>query len=77
MHVPTPTAQEEPNPNRTIGIHFHIRWKESGSLDWEVFFTPQEAKSRAGELARPGEGFAVEQFDKTCPRCGELRKPAK
>jgi hypothetical protein len=49
--------------------HFHIRWDGVERLDWEPFETPEQAESRAKELARPGEPFAIEEHGKTCKRC--------
>jgi hypothetical protein len=55
--------------------HYHIRWSES-KLDWEFFNTPEEAEAAATQLARPGETYAVEQFDDDCPRCRDMRDAA-
>jgi hypothetical protein len=52
-------------------MHFHIRWTGVARLDWEPFGAREEAESRAKELVRPGELFAVEKYDETCKRCAE------
>jgi hypothetical protein len=46
--------------------HFHIHWVGK-DLDWECFDTIEEARMRAGELARPGEIFAIEEVSMNCP----------
>jgi hypothetical protein len=55
-------------------MHFHIHWTGStgSKLDWEAFQTREEAIAQATVLARPGETYAIEQFDGTCPRCTSL-----
>ncbi|HZP32426.1 MAG TPA: hypothetical protein VFB23_03600 [Candidatus Acidoferrales bacterium] len=49
-------------------MHYHIRWSET-NLDWEAFTTRAEAEALARELARAGEEFTIEEFDRNCPRC--------
>lgn len=46
--------------------HFHIHWAGK-DLDWECFDTREEARMRAGELARPGESFTIEEVSMNCP----------
>ena len=51
--------------------HYHIRWSGKAMLDWECFSTHEDARARAKLLARPGEGYAIEEHDGACPRCLE------
>jgi hypothetical protein len=46
--------------------HFHIHWVGK-DMDWECFDTREEARRRAGELARPGEIFTIEEVSMNCP----------
>jgi len=47
--------------------HFHIRWIDKESLDWECFATQHEASERAQELALDGEAFTIEEVQAKCP----------
>ena len=55
--------------------HYHIRWYDKAILDWECFSTPEDATARAKLLAHSGEGYAVEEHDRTCQRCEKMMKP--
>jgi len=48
--------------------HYHIHWL-NGKVDWERHDTRAEAEQSAARLSRPGEQYAIEQFDKTCVHC--------
>jgi hypothetical protein len=61
--------------NHTQLPHYHIRWHGKALLDWERFSTHEDATARAKQLAHPGEGYALEEHDETCPRCQEVMKP--
>lgn len=55
--------------NHTRLPHYHIRWSGKAVLDWERFSTHEDATASAKQLARPGEGYAIEEHDGACPRC--------
>ncbi len=50
--------------------HYHIRWENKTTLDWECFHTYSDATRRAAELARPYELFTIEEVSSDCPRFG-------
>lgn len=52
--------------------HFHIQWRDFPRLDWQCFDTREKATTRAKELARPDEEFAVVEVCETCPRRDSL-----
>jgi hypothetical protein len=47
--------------------HYHIRWAEKDTLDWECFSTQWEADLRAAELAGADEIFTIEEVFANCP----------
>ena len=47
--------------------HYHIRWENKETLDWECFHSYSEAKIRAAELAEPQELFTIEEVTSNCP----------
>jgi hypothetical protein len=47
--------------------HYHIRWKNKQSLDWECFQSYSEAGIRAAELVSPSETFTIEEVSSECP----------
>jgi hypothetical protein len=49
--------------------HYHIRWSEKATLDWERFDTSAEAERNAKQLVRFNESYAIEECDGACPRC--------
>jgi hypothetical protein len=49
--------------------HYHIRWSEKDSLDWESFRLRTEADARARQLMRPGESYTIEELDAGCLQC--------
>jgi hypothetical protein len=55
--------------------HFHIRWEENPTLDWECFATYSEAANRARELAAPNEQFLIEEVHAECPLLRERLTP--
>lgn len=55
--------------DRSIRIHYHIKWDGAGKLDWEAFKTKEQADQRALELARTGEKYDIEERDDSCERC--------
>ena len=61
--------EHESDSSPDVRTHFHIRWRLANRLDWEPFGTSEEAKSRASELAHPGEVYQIEQFDNLCLKC--------
>jgi len=53
----------------------HIR-SSNGRLDWERFSTSAEAQASGKQLMRPGETYAVEEYeDEACPNCSKWMKP--
>jgi hypothetical protein len=47
--------------------HYHIRWENKATLDWECFQTYSDAAIRAKELVRPDEIFTIEEVSSDCP----------
>lgn len=54
--------------------HFHIRWSEKSTLDWERFHTIVEAEERARQIAHPGESYTIEQYGAACPQCMDMER---
>jgi hypothetical protein len=54
--------------------HYHIRWSQTPSLDWESFSTHYEAEAAAEVLARPGEKYTIEERGDDCERCRDAAK---
>lgn len=48
-------------------IHFHIRWREKDSLDWECFETHDASHTRALALMLTGETFEIVEVSMNCP----------
>jgi hypothetical protein len=42
--------------------HYHIRWSDRTTLDWECFSTSAAAEKRAKDLVRPDETYTVKAF---------------
>ena len=59
-------------PENSPMTHFHIRWSQTGRLDWERFDSREEAKERVLEIAHPMDSFKVEECDRTCAACRAL-----
>lgn len=57
--------------------HYHIRWLDSGQLDWERHATRAEAEEAAERLSRQNESHSVERFEETCVKCATLVRDAK
>src|SRR5215469_3190536 len=49
-------------------LHYHIHWSDS-KFDWQVLNTPEDARTEADRLARPGETYTIESFTDDCPPC--------
>jgi hypothetical protein len=73
----TPLVAEpgSPTPGQvsTLALHYHIRWSGHDTLDWERFETRSAAQEGATRLARPGEGYTIEEQGETCPRCASIK----
>src|SRR5215472_10686905 len=51
-------------------IHFHIRWSQGSTLDWEPFQSQADAEATAKQLAGPHESYGIEHRQHgTCERC--------
>lgn len=61
--------------DHTQSPHYHIRWAGKEELDWAWFPTRAEALKSAKKLARPGEGYTIEEQNGACPRCQQVMKP--
>ena len=54
--------------------HYHIRWSDRTSLDWQCFNTHAEAAARAKQLVRREETYTIEEHGEACPRCRDAMK---
>ena len=52
--------------------HYHIRWSDTGDLDWQVFDTAAEANSAATSIVLRGETYVIEETGETCSHCTGL-----
>jgi len=50
-------------------FHYHIRWSQIATLDWECFTGRADADASAKQLLRQGETYTIEQHDQACLRC--------
>lgn len=50
-------------------LHYHIRWSRVTALDWQCFSTRAEAETRAKQLVRQEETYAIEEHGEACRRC--------
>lgn len=53
--------------------HYHIRWSDRTTLDWECFSTSAAAEKRAKDLVRPDQTYTVEEHSRSCHRCRDAR----
>jgi hypothetical protein len=55
-------------------LHYHIRWSDKTTLNYECFDTRADAEAGAKELVRRGETYTIEEHDGGCPRCQDMLK---
>ena len=50
-------------------FHYHIRWSDKTTLDWESFDTIPDAETNAKKLVQSSEAYTIEEHNGDCLRC--------
>lgn len=59
-------------------VHYHIRWLDSGELDWERHDARIQAEEAAKQISRRDERYSVEGVnEEDCIKCATLVRDAK